>query len=42
MMKMIKDIMAGVVLVSASISVIVGILIFYPYFRELLLLLRAY
>ena len=40
--RLIKDIMAGVVLISASISIIVGILIFYPYVHDLLLLLRAY
>ena len=40
--RLIKDLMAGVVLISASVSILVGILIFYPYVRQLLLLLRAY
>jgi len=33
---LIKDLMAGVVLISAVVSVVVGIIIFYPYFQELL------
>src|SRR6185369_12852550 len=38
--RLIKDLMAAVVLISATVSVIVGIIIFYPYFRELVALLR--
>ncbi|KKQ44136.1 MAG: Prokaryotic diacylglycerol kinase [Candidatus Moranbacteria bacterium GW2011_GWC2_37_8] len=40
--RLIKDLMAGVVLISATVSIIVGLLIFYPYFREILLLVRSY
>ena len=40
--RLIKDLMAGVVLISASVSIIVGIMIFYPYFREILLLVGSY
>lgn len=37
--RLIKDLMAGVVLITATVSIVVGILIFYPYIRELLSLL---
>ncbi|MDD5397071.1 MAG: diacylglycerol kinase [Candidatus Moranbacteria bacterium] len=33
--RLIKDLMAAVVLISAIVSIIVGVIIFYPYFREL-------
>lgn len=33
--RLIKDMMAAVVLISAIFAVIVGIIIFYPYFKEL-------
>lgn len=33
--RLIKDLMAAVVLISATVSVIVGVIIFYPYFRDL-------
>lgn len=37
--RLVKDIMAAVVLISSIVSVIVGVIIFYPYFRELVLFL---
>lgn len=36
--RLIKDLMAGVVLISAIVSIVVGVLIFYPYFDQLLML----
>jgi len=33
--RLIKDIMAAVVLISAIVAILVGVIIFYPYFREL-------
>ncbi|KKP93865.1 MAG: Diacylglycerol kinase [Candidatus Moranbacteria bacterium GW2011_GWE1_36_7] len=36
--RLIKDLMAAVVLISAIVSVVVGIIIFYPYFRELVVM----
>lgn len=33
--RLVKDIMAAVVLISAVMAVIVGIIIFFPYFRSL-------
>lgn len=33
--RLIKDIMAAVVLISAIVAIFVGVIIFYPYFREL-------
>lgn len=33
--RLIKDIMAAVVLISSIIAMIVGVIIFYPYFRDL-------
>ncbi len=33
--KLIKDIMAAVVLISAIVAIIVGFIIFFPYFRSL-------
>ncbi|HBI34155.1 MAG TPA: hypothetical protein DEA43_05215 [Candidatus Moranbacteria bacterium] len=40
--RLIKDLMAAVVLISAVASVIVGIIIFYPYFRELAATISSY
>jgi diacylglycerol kinase len=40
--RLIKDLMAAVVLISATASVIIGIIIFYPYFRDLSILLWFY
>lgn len=34
--RLVKDIMAAVVLISCVVSIIVGVLIFFPYFQELL------
>ena len=34
--RLIKDIMAAVVLISVVVAIFVGVIIFYPYFRELL------
>ena len=34
--RLIKDIMAAVVLISAVVAIIIGIIIFYPYVRSLL------
>lgn len=36
--RLIKDLMAGVVLISATVSIVVGFLIFYPYIRNLLVI----
>jgi len=35
--RLVKDIMAAVVLISSIVAIIVGVIIFYPYFRDLLL-----
>ena len=40
--RLIKDLMAAVVLISATVSIIVGIIIFYPYFRDLIVTLWFY
>ncbi|OGI17879.1 MAG: hypothetical protein A3J63_04545 [Candidatus Moranbacteria bacterium RIFCSPHIGHO2_02_FULL_40_12b] len=32
--RLIKDIMATVVLISSTVALIIGVIIFYPYFRE--------
>ncbi|EKE25742.1 MAG: diacylglycerol kinase [uncultured bacterium] len=32
--RLIKDLMAGVVLISATVSIVVGVLIFYPYVKQ--------
>jgi len=32
----VKDALAGAVLIAATIAVVVGVLIFYPYFRDLI------
>jgi diacylglycerol kinase len=32
--RLVKDIMAAVVLISAVMAVVVGVIIFYPYFRN--------
>lgn len=37
--RLIKDLMAAVVLISSVAAVAVGIIIFYPYFRDLLIFL---
>lgn len=34
--RLVKDVMAAVVLISAVVAVAVGVIIFYPYFRSLL------
>lgn len=34
--RLIKDLMAGVVLISATVSIVVGVLIFYPYLKQFL------
>lgn len=33
--RLVKDIMAAVVLISAIVAILVGVIIFYPYFREI-------
>jgi diacylglycerol kinase len=33
--RLIKDLMAAVVLISSIMAIIIGIIIFYPYFRDL-------
>lgn len=38
--RLIKDLMAAVVLISSTVALVVGIIIFYPYFRELVPLLH--
>jgi diacylglycerol kinase len=40
--RLIKDLMAAVVLISAIVSIIVGIIIFYPYFRDLSVMFLLY
>lgn len=35
--RLIKDLMAAVVLISSVVALIIGIIIFYPYFRDLFL-----
>jgi diacylglycerol kinase len=40
--RLIKDLMAAVVLISAVVSIIVGIIIFYPYFRDLSVMFLLY
>jgi len=40
--RLIKDLMAAVVLISSIASVVVGIIIFYPYFRDLIVLVSFY
>ena len=40
--RLIKDLMAAVVLISAVVSIVVGVIIFYPYFRELIVMLWFY
>ena len=39
--RLIKDLMAAVVLISAVCSIIVGVIILYPYFREFIGLMLA-
>lgn len=36
--RLIKDVMAAVVLISSIVAAAVGVIIFYPYFRELFML----
>lgn len=38
--RLIKDLMAAVVLISSMVAVIVGLIIFYPYFRQLISILH--
>jgi undecaprenol kinase len=38
--RLIKDLMASIVLISSTVAIIVGIIIFYPYFRDLIVLLH--
>ncbi len=38
--RLIKDLMAAVVLISSMVAIIVGVIIFYPYFKELMEFLR--
>jgi diacylglycerol kinase len=40
--RLIKDLMAAVVLISATASVVIGIIIFYPYFKDLAVLFWFY
>ena len=40
--RLIKDLMAAVVLISSIVAVTVGIIIFYPYFRDLAVLISFY
>jgi undecaprenol kinase len=40
--RLIKDLMAAVVLISSVVAIIIGIIIFYPYFRDLILLFGQY
>jgi diacylglycerol kinase len=37
--RLIKDLMAAIVLISATVSVIIGLMIFYPYVRDLVVML---
>lgn len=37
--RLIKDLMAAVVLITSMVSVIIGVIIFYPYLRDLAVLL---
>jgi len=39
--RLIKDLMAAVVLISSIVAVIIGVIIFYPYFRDLIIFLQA-
>lgn len=40
--RLIKDLMAAVVLISAASSIIIGTIILYPYFRDLAVLISFY
>lgn len=40
--RLIKDLMAAVVLISSIVAIIVGIIIFYPYFMDLAVMLSFY
>lgn len=40
--RLIKDLMAAVVLISSIASLVVGIIIFYPYFRDFIVLISFY
>ncbi|MFA4817966.1 MAG: diacylglycerol kinase family protein [Parcubacteria group bacterium] len=33
--RLVKDIMAAVVMISATMAIVVGVIIFYPYFRNI-------
>lgn len=37
--RLIKDLMAAVVLISSVVAIIIGVIIFYPYFRDLIVLM---
>lgn len=39
---LIKDLMAAVVLISSIVAMVIGIIIFYPYFRDFAILLSFY
>jgi len=39
--RLIKDLMAAIVLISSSVAIVVGIIIFYPYFRDLFFALHS-
>ena len=40
--RLIKDLMAAVVLISSIASIVVGLIIFYPYFRDLIVMISFY
>jgi len=40
--RLIKDLMAAVVLISSIVAITVGIIIFYPYFRDFAILISFY
>ncbi|NTW27384.1 MAG: diacylglycerol kinase family protein [Candidatus Moranbacteria bacterium] len=40
--RLIKDLMAAVVLISATTAVVIGIIIFYPYIKELVVMFWFY
>ena len=39
--RLIKDLMAAIVLISSAVAIIIGIMIFYPYFRDLFFVLHG-
>jgi diacylglycerol kinase len=40
--RLIKDLMAAAVLISSVVAIVVGVIIFYPYFRDLSILFFLY